>query len=332
MNRFYPIIVLLLSLVLTAACGNDGVSSTNMDSTSKENSTRETAQDQSGDKETSTDKAQTKTIVDALGRQVEIPEQPKSVVALWSVGEMLVLGQKPVGSSANLLRFYTEEQRSGIEVVGDNTEGSFEKVMSLQPDLIVLNARATEEDIDKYSKIAPTVTTPFFGDPFETFHAVAAILNKQNEAEQWIKNYQARVEEKQLQTRDLKLTEQSALVIQFAKKSMYTYRSSTFPVVFNDYQFKLSAKQEELQKEPNFGNLQLPMEVLPEFDADYIFVMISDDDSNPVYEELSQSEVWKKLKAARNNHVYVINNRMAINDVATMDWALEEIYSLLVKK
>lgn len=338
MNKPYWILALLLLMALATACSNDEAGSTRTNGNASNSVTTGNSGSASGQPTTKEDTPQTQTpaqaesatkmVVDALGREVEIPTQPQSIVALWSVGEILALGEKPIGSTSNLLRFYTEEQRSGIEIVGDGAEGDLEKVMSLQPDLIIISARA-EAHIENYSKIAPTVTTPFFGDPFDTFHAVAEILNKPDEAERWLADYKARVEEKRTQTRDLKLSEQSALVIQFALKNIYTYRSSTFPVVFNDYQFKLTAKQEELQQDPAFGNLQLSLEVLPDFDADHLFVMISDDDSRQVYEELSQSEVWKNMKAAKNNQVHLINNRMAINDVATMDWALDEIYGLL---
>lgn len=338
MNKHFRMITLILLMALITACsnGNPGTTSDAVASDSSttagtsENTRTQAAAGETAQGNTSpSDDSATKTVIDAQGRSVEIPASPQRIVALWSVGEILALGEKPIGSSTNLLRFYTEEQRAGIEIVGAGAEGDLEKVMALQPDLIVISARATEDDIENYSKIAPTVTTPFFGDPFETFHTVANILNKQQEEEQWLSQYQSRVNEKRALTRDMNLAEQSALVIQFALKNIYTYKSSTFSVVFNDYQFKLTAKQEELQKDPAFGNLQLSLEVLPDFDADHLFVMISDEDSRQVYEDFTKSEVWNSMKAVKNKQVHLISNRMAINDVTTMDWALEEIYGLL---
>ncbi|MBD2843682.1 ABC transporter substrate-binding protein [Paenibacillus sp. IB182496] len=273
--------------------------------------------------------AATKMVTDAMGREVEIPRDPQNVIALWTVGEMLALGQKPLGTSENLLRFYSEEERAGIAIVSNGTTGDYEKVLAMSPDLIMLSARVTEEVIAQYSKIAPTVTTPFYGDPIETFRTVADLLNKSDEAEQWLATYEARVEEKRRKVASLKLSEQSALVIQFALKNIYMYRSSTFPVIYQDYGFQLTAKQEELEQAPDFGSYQLAEEALPDFAADHIFVIVNDDESRPVYEELMQRAVWSGLQAVRDGQVYLIDNRLSINDVTTMDWALDEVERLL---
>lgn len=327
---------LLLLALVTACSSNNSVNISNAgknlnDTEQANHDIQDDNNEAQGATQDTSDQPETKLFVDALGREVEIPTNPKSIVALWSVGEMLALDEKPIGSTANLLRFYPEEDVEGIEIVGDNGTGNFEMVLSMNPDLIIVYARATEEEIAQYSKIAPTVATPFYGDPFETFHMVAEILNKQDEAEQWLAEYQERVEEKRELVKDMNLSEQSALVIQFALKNVYTYRSSTFPVIFDDYQFQLTEKQAQLEEDPNFGSHQLSEEVLPEFDADHIFVIINDDESRQVYEEMIEGPIWKSLKAVQNDHVYLINNRISINNVKTMDWAIDEVYRLLTE-
>ncbi|WP_107838517.1 ABC transporter substrate-binding protein [Metasolibacillus meyeri] len=272
----------------------------------------------------------TKMYTDALSREVEIPTNPQRVVALWTVGEILALDVQPVGSTTQLLRFYTDEEKDGIEIVGDSVIGDYEKILSLNPDLIVLYALAKEEEIEQFSKIAPTVTTQFFGEPMESLRDLGEILNKQEEAEDWIKEYNRRVEVAREEVKDLNLQDEKAVVIQLALKNMYLYRSSTFPTIFDAYQFQLSSYQEKLQQDGNFAKEQLSIEILPEFsDVDRIFLIVNDEDSKAAYETLKDSTIWNNLPAVKNNQVYVMHNRFSITDITTLDWALDEVKRLL---
>lgn len=51
----------------------------------------------------------------------------------------------------------------------------------------------------------------------------------------------------------------------------------------------------------------ISQEVLPDYNADAIFVVVNrDDKSQQAYKELQKSAVWKGLKAVKANHVYKI--------------------------
>lgn len=337
MYKSIYVLTLAISLLLgfTTACSSNTNSGNNAAEPApvvSEQTEATATQEPSGtDESAASDNNETKLYVDAQGREVEIPAHPKNIIALWTVGELLALGEKPVGSTDNLLRFYTEEDRTNVEIVGEGVTGDYEKMLALEPDLIIVYARATAEELEQYSKIAPTVTTPFYGDPFETFRSVASILNKQDEAEQWFADYEARVEEARNKTKNMNLQEQSALVLQVALKNIYLYKSSTFPVIYDDYQFKLTDKQLELQTAPEFGSVEVSQEILPEFMADHIFVFINDDESQQVYDELKKSTIWNELTAVKNGNLHEISNRIAINDVTTRDWAIDEVYRLLTE-
>lgn len=286
--------------------------------TSKES----TATEQSAEAEENS----TKTYKDALGREVEIPTNPKKVVALWTVGEMLALDAKPIGSTTTLLRYFTEEEKDGIEIVGDAVTGDYEKILGLNPDLIVLYGLAKEEEIEQFSKIAPTVTTAFFGEPMASLRSMGEILNKKDEAEAWIDGYNKRVEDAREEVKDLNLQDEKAVVLQLAQKNIFLYRSSTFPTIYDAYQLNLSDYQTKLQKDEKFAKEQISMESLPEFkDVDRLFLIINDDDSKATYEKLQKSSVWKDLPAVKKDQVYVMDNRFSMADVTTLDWALDEV-------
>jgi iron complex transport system substrate-binding protein len=56
----------------------------------------------------------------------------------------------------------------------------------------------------------------------------------------------------------------------------------------------------------------LSMEKLPEINPDYIFIQVGgpvkggDKEAEKKYEELTQSSLWKNLKAVKNNQVYIV--------------------------
>lgn len=267
---------------------------------------------------------------DALAREVEIPTNPQRVVALWSIGEMLALDTKPVGATSHLLRFYSDEEKQDIEIVGDDVMGDYERILALNPDLILVYARATEEEIEQYSKIAPTVATSFFGDPFQALKDMGDILNKEEQAAQWIEDYNKRVALARTNLADVTSQHEKALVLQLALKNIYIYHSNTFPTIYDAYDFELPDVQRKLQEDDSFVSQQLSLEVLPDFaDADRIFVIVNDEESKSALENLQESSVWNGLPAVKNKQVYEIGNRLSTKDVSTLDWALDEVPLLL---
>ena len=278
----------------------------------------------------SSEEEATTQYTDALNREVTIPTNPKRVVALWSIGEMLTLDEKPIGSTSFLLRFYSDEEKKDIEIVGEELAGSYEKMLSLNPDLIIVYERVAEDELAQLEKIAPTVTTPFYGDPVESLTQVAKILNKEEQVEAWLANYNERVTQARENTKDLHLTNEKALVLQLSLKNMYIYHSSTFPTIYDAFQFQLPDKQAALQQADGFTAEQLSLEVLPEFnDVDRIFLIVNDDESQATYDALMTNPIWQEITAVKNNKVYNINKRLSTKDVSTLDWALDEVQQLL---
>ncbi|HTG70689.1 MAG TPA: ABC transporter substrate-binding protein, partial [Candidatus Udaeobacter sp.] len=54
----------------------------------------------------------------------------------------------------------------------------------------------------------------------------------------------------------------------------------------------------------------ISQEVLPDFDADAIFVIISKgSEARANFEELEKNAVWQNLKAVKNKHVYVLDGQ-----------------------
>lgn len=317
---------LLLSLtVVLSACGSnaDGNRSSQSGGTQSLSSSAQSASE--------AEKGEMRTFKDSLNREVVIPVRPQRVVALAFVGEMLALGQKPIGATDQLLRFFSAEEKQGIANIAVDT-ASKEAVLALNPDLILVSARMAPEEIEAYSKIAPVVAVPFFGDAFESLHLAADILGKEQEEKAWIERYETKAKQLQDKVKPMFKEGETGVVIQFALKQIYTYRTSTFPTVYQVLGLIPPKKLQELEQQENFkGVVPLAEEVLPEFAADRIFVIVNDEESQQTFEDAKKGAVWKNLPAVQNNQVYVIDKRLSIADASTLDWAFDEVERLLLK-
>ncbi len=127
---FIPIIV-LLTLSLGACSGTESANTSNASDTTKETITYESE----------------------TGPPVEVPDEPKRIVALTNGPNVLSLDGNIVGIdqwTKNNPLF--QEKLEGVEVV---SEENLEKILELEPDLIIAGAQT--KNIDKLNEMAPTV-------------------------------------------------------------------------------------------------------------------------------------------------------------------------------
>ncbi|WP_059006089.1 ABC transporter substrate-binding protein [Streptomyces specialis] len=144
----------------------------------------------------------TRTVETAMG-PVEVPENPQRVVVLDTaeLDSLITLGVTPVGAvqadvNAEFLTYLPEDQLAGIENVGQIAAPNLEAINELDPDLIIGSKVRDEQRYDELSAIAPTVFTETVGAPWkENFLVHADALNKTEEAEAVVAEYEAHVAE-----------------------------------------------------------------------------------------------------------------------------------------
>lgn len=268
---------------------------------------------------------ETKIYTDTTGRKVEIPTNPQRIVTVNMTAEVIALGIKPVGASENWLNPLDDEQRLGIESVGSATALNLEKILELEPDLIITFEKITDKELlDSLSKIAPTVVGPFFGDSIENLRTIGNMIGRETEAEAWISAYEAKADS----TREALSTSvpqgKTTLVLRLSsEKSMALFPISTWPTVYEVLGLTLTAAPELAEITSGYN---LSLEKLTEYDPDYIFITGAGDFDTLAYQnELLESSVWQQLSAAKNNQVYFLGSRITTGDVLALDWALDEI-------
>ncbi|WVM88132.1 ABC transporter substrate-binding protein [Halopseudomonas pachastrellae] len=217
--------------------------------------------------------AQARSVTDAYGETVDVPDQPQRVVALseLDLDAMLALGKTPVGTvngrGQNGVPGYLSERVPQIDIIGDLGNVNTELLLELQPDLI-LTATDRPETLELYRAIAPTVVTAnrraLAGQP-------AADRQRTGEpeaADAFTASYQTRVQ----QAREALAAEQGqtmSIVRWNPKGPVYMLEDSFASQIVKELGFV----RPEQQRQPGFTHSQaLSLESLDLLDADWLVV------------------------------------------------------------
>ncbi|GED67992.1 ferrichrome ABC transporter substrate-binding protein [Brevibacillus reuszeri] len=299
-------IVLSLVLVvgLLAACGTDtgNVQSAKQEAAVPSNSTEVV--------KNATEKVNIYplTIKDELGHELKIPSKPTKIFAPIMEDSLVTLGIKPTMQWSNGVnpQVYLQDQLGSVPQISfAGGLPSFEAVLDSQPELIILhNSYASESGAyEKYAKIAPTyVFKNATTDLNSSLRALGKLLDESDKAEQAIKSYADKAANARTKLEG-KIKGKKAAIIRFNAKGMFFMNSN----YFSGYVLKhdLGFEQSDLVKD---GALEVSLEILPELDADYIFLINDGNQGDRYFNELRESEVWKNVPAVKNGHVFETSN------------------------
>jgi iron complex transport system substrate-binding protein len=276
------------------------------------------------------EEAKTRTVKTVKG-EVEIPTNPKRVITDFYLADLLALGIKPLGSTQFPLNNpYIKDKIEGIEDIG--TPVSIEKVLSLKPDLIIMQS---DENYEKLSKIAPTVVIPYNseGDFYGEFRKIADLVGKKDEAEKWIQSFEQKAEEARKQINGLVREDETFGLYELQEDKLWVFGDNWGrggQVIYKALKLSPPEKMAELIKQGTQYK-ELSLEALPEYAADNMFVTTwsAQGSNNKKLEELKNSPIWKNLDAVKNNKVYEMN----FDDMYYADpYSLEGQLDLMVEK
>lgn len=330
-SAYLSSLILLLAALLMACSTN-----TNHQEPSNSDQVNLTKQEQSPSTETAEHEHSTHTITDALGRQVEVPANPQRIIAHYFASEIVALDAPLVGTNfINAQEILTDEQLQGVEDIGQDMAPNLEKTLSLNPDLIIVPDFLESPDIEKLSKIAPTVVVSYSAEVFTRLRSLGEIIGKSEQAEEWIKNYTAKAEEMRNQLKsEIKQGETASAFIIYGDKQLYLYGPQRLgPTMYDAFGFKMPPKVAEL-----FANDQdlwktISLETFPEYAGDRIFLVSesSDDAAKKELEKVINGPIWKNLPAVKNGKAYIVEDRWGYNDPLTLEWLLDEMAKVLTK-
>lgn len=233
---------------------------------------------------------------------VEIPTKPLRIVTDYYGGELLTVDANVVGVEPTAFDnpFIKDLLKDAVEI---GTPVNIEKVLELKPDLIVV---MYDENYEQLSKIAPTIHIPYgtATNIQETIKLFADITGNHEEADKFISKFDQKAKEGREKL--------SAVIDADATFGIYELTDKGDLWIFGDNagrggQALYNALELNMPHENNNEEqtLQLSMEVLPEYAADYMFLTTYDPEKKgEALKNLKDSSVWQGLDAMKNNRVF----------------------------
>lgn len=178
MKRIALSLVLLATMIATAACGGAKAAE------NKPAETKPTAPVQ-------------KTYKTDLG-DLTLPATPKRIVAinLQAIDSLVALGVKPVGYAepGGEPVNYLGNALDGIPKVGSHSKPSLESIAALQPDLIIIDG-AQKDLVPELKKMAPvlSIRSTSYQDTMAQLKLIGEIVEKKAEAEKFAADFEAKI-------------------------------------------------------------------------------------------------------------------------------------------
>ncbi|MCP3029374.1 ABC transporter substrate-binding protein [Halobacillus sp. A5] len=282
-----------LLLILTLfACSNDNQEADDS------NSSDESTEEESGER----------TLEHAEG-EVTVPENPENIVAPYLEDSMLALGVKPAAQWAigeDVLDYLQPELEDVPTIEWDLP---LEDTLSYDPDLIIFSSPSSIQNgsYEDYESIAPTFVyeDEIYADWREQLTQMGEILNKQDEAEEVLSDFDEKVEETKANTEDA-IGDESVAFVWTMGEEFYVFEPDRYgaEVLYDEVGLTPPDFVEGLEQEEQWNPIS--MEKLGELDAEHVFVIA--EENEPGLEILDESSVWQSTPAVENDQVYTMND------------------------
>ncbi|WP_432355432.1 iron-hydroxamate ABC transporter substrate-binding protein [Sporosarcina sp. A2] len=250
---------------------------------------------------------------------IEVPADLKRVVVLSTyAGHVMALDVPIVGvdSWSKTNPRFDAKLKDAEEV----TDEDLEKIIELEPDLII--GLSTMNNIDRLKEIAPVVTFTYGKVDYLTQQVeIGKLLNKGDEAQEWVTDFQARAKEAGEEIKAKIGEDKTVSVIENFDKQLYVYGDNWARGTEILYQeMKLPMPEKVKADALKDGYFALSTEVLPDYMGDYVILSRNSDADNSFME----TETYKNTPAVKEGHVFEAEaSEFYFNDPLTLEYQLE---------
>ncbi|MFZ4453140.1 ABC transporter substrate-binding protein [Salibacterium aidingense] len=312
-------IIPILLLIFTAACGTEEEDAAGGGKTS-------------GGEETS-DQQETRTVEHAMG-ETEIEGTPEKIVTLYQGANdtAAAMNIEPIGIveswTQQPIYEYLRDDLEGTEIVGEETQPNLEKIAEMNPDVIIATITRHEDIYDDLSAIAPTVMGEEVYEWKETLDLMGRTLNRQEEADQLLADYNERLDTfKEQMGEELPI---EAAITNFRADHARIFYMGFAGRVLEDAGFE----RPEGHDNPDEWGIKLSSkESIPEADAEVIFNFNSGTETEQIeqtYEEWTSHPLWQELEAVQNDEVYMVEEETwnAGGGVLSANLMVDDLYEI----
>ncbi|WP_028543391.1 ABC transporter substrate-binding protein [Paenibacillus taiwanensis] len=240
--------------------------------------------------------------ISTINGDIEVPVHPQRIVAEEYLGSLIALEVIPVGApELTIKNYYFKEALASVEDSGVYGKPSAERIMSLNPDLIITG---NKDSYELLSKIAPTLVIPYgqLKNVHEELTYFGALFGKEKEAEAWLAEYDRRIKEAKAKVDAVIPADASFSIMEDAGKRILVYGDNFGRGGQPTYQ-ALGRKPpggiaDEIMKKQW---AEISAEVLDKYAGDYI-IMTSNERT---VADFKADTIWSSLPAVKNGRIYV---------------------------
>ena len=275
-----------------------------------------------------------------------VPNDPKRIITIPFIflGNALALDVKPIGSTLPFretteltapylsTETYLGNRTEGISNLGATHTPSIEKILRLEPDLILAwDLPNIRQIYSRLAQIAPTVVVPYQFSNYR-MHAnfIAEILAKQEAAQQTKEHYHQRIKALKTALKDQCQNKEISVMGAFDTNNMYAYNQESFPgSILEDLELNRPAAQEVITSDGVIRNIS--EEELHLIDGDILFFLVFDKESTASFKALQESPLWQTLRAVQEGQVYLVDGDAWIGaNLLAADVVIDDLYKYLV--
>ena len=247
-----------------------------------------------------------------------VPLKPESIIALSPVltlDPLIALGITPTGfatyshSDEEYLLGVSFNELEEVERVGDASQPSLEKILSLEPDLILTTDYGEDDRQYRFlSEIAPTVSVPNEShmSPIDLENSpqfkdnllyVANILGQEAKADEILRQYQERIKKLKKQLGNQLQTAEVSVIFD-APSGLWTISKGTYPIshILDDIGIRY--------KSVPHGEWNLSIETIDKYDSDILFIVDVTQKGESFY---FHDSIFATLDVVKNGRAYLVD-------------------------
>lgn len=316
--------------MLLAVCMAAGVTACGTKNSENENEKQEVKQE--------TQKDETRTIVDGMEREVEIPEEVDSIVCLnvtslrytcYMQAEELVVGVEDYEQKQSITRPYNYinyDKFKDLPIVGNNGEHYIEEIITADPDVIMMSSlgNCDADDVQKKTGI-PVVVIPgsdqmMDENVYETFKIMGEVYDKEDRAEELISYLEDVKKDLDSRTKEIPEEEKETVYVGGVSfKGAHGFEGTEADYAPFSAIYAKNLANETDQK----GAFNIDLEQVLAWNPEVLFVDFNGMELiNQHYQE--NPDFYKQLKAVQEGKVY---SQISFRSSATnLDMALADTY------
>lgn len=276
------------------------------------------------------------TFQDALDREVVLKEQPERIVILNTafLGILYELDGDKVVGRATFHATPIPEEAEDIPELGSLTNINIEKLISLDPDLVIgmKEFHGELEDVLTSNDIPlAMLTMTGFDEVEEMSELFGKITGKEEKAAELLKDAKEKVTAIEEKIEDL--DKPKIAVISVTPDLVYIQRTDTTPLEMTETLGFENVAYDLEPEERRPSTAPYSVEKLVELQPDYIFITVhgsTEVGERMIREELESSPAWNSLDAVKSDNLHVLPTELfLVNPVYDYDEPLEYLAEIV---